>query len=178
MVGWEDMPMSPWSFCDLLRDDVDAWISREKEEARQKGQTLIGAIFRNRLAGKLGVTPRQLDRYCAGETMPDADKLKVICDEIGSVRAVKHLARECGVGVYDLVPGAEAKWTDLVGQAARVIREAGLAVAGAMGADTDHDGMISVNEYRAAAKEIEQSVDALERLGGMLKTRMEEALRR
>jgi len=170
--------MSPWSFADLLRDDIDAWVGRCKEEARQKGQTLLGSLFRDRLAAKLGVTPRHLDRYCAGETMPDAEKLRIICQEIGSIRAVKHLARECGVGVYDRVLVDGATFPDQVRQAAHILREVGDATTAALNADQDNDGMISVNEFRAVDRDIQQALDALERMRGMLKGKMEEALRR
>jgi len=170
--------MSPWSFADLLRDDIDAWVSRMKQEAREKGQTLLGQTFRSRLAGKLGVTPRQLDRYCAGETMPDADKLRIICQEVGTNRAVKHLARECGVGVYDRVDAEDATLADQVRQAARILREVGQATQAAMAADRNGDGHVSVNEFRAVDREISQALDALAGLRGMLEAKVQAGLKR
>ena len=170
--------MSAWAFHDLLRDDIDAWVATMKARAKAEGQTLLGSLFRERLAAKIGVVSRQLDRYCAGETMPSADALEIISRETGANRAVRELARRCGLGVYDLVPGEGARWTDQVGQAAAVIREAGEAAAGAMAADRDRNGDISINEYRAVAAEIQQALQALERLDGMLRERMESALAR
>jgi len=170
--------MSPWSFFDLLRDDIDAWVSRCKHEAHEQGKHLVGSLFRGRLAAKVGVTIKQLDRYCSGECMPLPDRLKIICHEIGTVRAVKHLARECGVGVYDLVPEEEATLGDQVRQGATILRETGEALQAAMHADRDGDGMISIIEYRAVERETNQAIHALEGLLGMLKGRMEEALRR
>lgn len=170
--------MSAWAFHDLLRDDIDAWVSAMKARAKAEGQTLLGSLFRERLAAKIGVVSRQLDRYCAGETMPSADALEIISRETGANRAVRELARRCGLGVYDLVPGEGARWMDQVGQCASVIREAGEAVAAAMATDRDRNGAVSINEYRAVAAEIQQALQALERLDGMLKARMEAALQR
>lgn len=169
---------SAWAFHDLLRDDIDAWVSRCQHESRERGQTLLGSIFRARLAAHLGITPRHLERYGAGETMPDAERLEAICRYIGSNRAVKHLARRCGVGVYDLVPTENATLADHVRQTARMLREVGEATAAAMHADADGDGRIAPAEYRTVQHEIEQAIDALQRMQGILRTRMEEAVRR
>lgn len=170
--------MGPWSFADVLRDDIDAYISRCKEEARENGRTLPGQIFRDRLASRLGVTIRQLDRYCSGETMPDADKLRLLCHEIGANRAAKYLARECGVGVYDLFHAGEACLPDQVLQTARVLREVGQACAAVSGVNLEKDTPINPQQYRAIDLEIEQAINALEGLRGMLRVKLEEALRR
>jgi len=170
--------MSPWSFADILRDDIDAWVSRCKHEAHEQGKHLVGSLFRGRLAAKVGVTIKQLDRYCSGECMPPPERLKIICHEIGTVRAVKHLARECGVGVYDVVPVEDATLADQVRQTATILRETGAAAQAAMHADRDGDGMISINEYRAVERETNEAIHALEGLLGMLRAKMEEALRR
>lgn len=167
---------SAWAFHDLLRDDIDAWVSREQHAARERGQTLLGSIFRARLAAHLGVTPRHLDRYCSGETMPDAERLEAICRYIGANRAVKHLARRCALGVYDLVPPAEATLRDYVQQAAWMLREVGEATAAAMAVDRDGDSRISPAEYRSVEHEIEGAIDALQRMQGILRARMEAAL--
>jgi transcriptional regulator with XRE-family HTH domain len=173
-----DPPMSPWSFADILRDDIDAWVSRCKHEAHEQGKHLVGSVFRGRLAAKVGVTIKQLDRYCSGECMPPPERLKVICQEIGTVRAVKHLARECGVGVYDLVPAEQATLADQVRQTATILRETGEATQAAMAADRDGDGMISITEFRAVEKEVEEAIHALEGIIGMLRVKVEAGLRR
>jgi hypothetical protein len=172
------MRMSPWSFADLLRDDIDAWVSRMKEAARGRGQTMVGSIFRSQLAARAGVTTKQLDRYCSGESMPPPDRLQVLCAVIGSARAVKHLAVECGLGVYDRVPAEAATFEDHVRGVASVLRETGEAATAALDADHDRNGHISIVEYRAVEKELLEAIDALQRLTGLLRTRMEEALRR
>ena len=81
-----------WGFHDILRDDVDAWVSRKQHEARELDQSIPGAVFRGRLATRLGVTLQVLDAWCAGEAMPDADKLAILTREIETARAVRHLA--------------------------------------------------------------------------------------
>lgn len=169
--------MGPWSFADLLRDDVDCWIGRMKHEAKEHGRTLPGEVFRERLARRIGVTVRQLDRYCDGTTMPDAEKLAVICKEIGSCRAVKHMARECGVGVYDLFAPGEAALPNQVAQTAKVLHDVGQACTAVTGIEMTASPL-SPEQYRGINLEIEKAIGALEGLRGMLRTHMEESLRR
>lgn len=165
-----------WGFHDILRDDVDAWVSRKQHEARELGQSIPGAVFRGRLATRLGVTLQVLDAWCAGEAMPDADKLAILTREIETARAVRHLAEQCGVGTYDLVPLGEVTLSDRARQAIRILREVTDALASAAQAATDE--AISVVEHRALQREKEAAVEALQKLEPVLRERMEAGLRR
>jgi DNA-binding transcriptional regulator YdaS (Cro superfamily) len=161
----------PGMFYQLLRDAIDAWVEREKQKARAQGRTMLGSYFREQLAARIGVVPRQLDRYCSGESPIPAERLIAIIRHIEDPAAVKYLARECRVGVYDLVPPERARLTDHVRATAHMLREVGEATSAVM--DLDHaGGKIPMDEGNRACREIEGAIAAMQRVLGMLLTRM------
>ena len=108
--------------------------------------------------------------------MPDAAKVAVLCDTIGSRRWVEHLARACGLLVVDLTPGESARWIDQVGQMAHVAREAGQIALGAASRDWEQDRRIRLETWRAVRRELHLAREVFREVSGSLHDRLAAAL--
>ncbi len=75
-------------FTEVLTQEIHDWLSRLKSEAKRSNRQFSIQDEKTKLAGLLGVTLRQFDRYLAGETPFPAAKLSDLCRYIGSNKIV------------------------------------------------------------------------------------------